>query len=462
MTNVVTTRDDRLIKVDAPALGHIPAFDGLRGLFVLGVVFYHAQVTPFLKGSPLIIDWFFVSSGFLITSLMLDERNKRGSVSLRNFYTRRVLRLFPAMYVFLAAFSILAILATLLIQDSSEFSNWWVDVLAGATYVYDFVAAADPEALSGAIGHIWSLTVEEQFYFLWPLLLVAVLKRASRRSDMRLIVGSVLFIALFFFIRFHFQYVVQDVSALAPKFVDADNPTWQGFVYRFASMRPDMIVYGCLIAFIARAVPRPIPTGFRRFLAVAGPLSWIWFAVVMFMANSGLWGFDLWGGPAYQLALLGLGPGVLDTYFRPETLYSRAATWKPISWLGLRTYGIYLWHVIPLLLILPLMQNTYGVPKLILGLIGSFFGILAGIASYQFIERRFLRMKERFSGMGTHAPTAAPVATEAGPVEDAVSRGPRTGQPPATSADETTAESDAAHTTDTTDPPVPLDTEGSR
>jgi peptidoglycan/LPS O-acetylase OafA/YrhL len=410
MATVATTQDDRLIRVDAPALGHIPAFDGFRGIMVLGVVLYHAQVTPFLKGMPLVIDWFFVSSGFLITSLMLDERNKRGSVNLRNFYTRRVLRLFPAMYTFLAVFSVLAVVATVVVSDSSEFSNWWVDVVAGATYVYNFVAAANPEAVSGAIGHIWSLTVEEQFYFLWPLLLVAVLKRASRRADLRLIVGSVAFIVLFFFLRAHFQYVVQDVDSLAPSFIDESNPTWQGFLYRFASMRPDMIVYGCLIAFITRAVPRPIPAWFNRFLAIAGPLSWAWFLVVLVLANSGVWGFDLWGGPAYQLALLGLGPGVLDTYFRPETRYTRALTWKPISWLGLRTYGIYLWHVIPLLLILPAMQNTYGVPKLILGLIGSFFGVLAGLASYRFIERRFLRMKDRFAGV----PVAPAGATATG------------------------------------------------
>ena len=255
--------------------------------------------------------------------------------------------------------------------------------------------------MSGAIGHIWSLAVEEQFYFLWPLILVAVLKRASRRADLRLIAGSVAFIGLFFFLRAHFQYVVQDVDTLAPSFIDESDPTWQGFAYRFASMRPDMIVYGCLIAFVTRAVPRPIPAWFNRFLAIAGPLSWAWFMVVLVLANSGVWGFELWGGPAYQLALLGLGPGVLDTYFRPETRYTRALTWKPISWLGLRTYGIYLWHVIPLLLILPAMQNTYGVPKLILGLIGSFFGVLAGLASYRFIERRFLRMKDRFAGVPT-------------------------------------------------------------
>lgn len=413
MGTVATTRDDRLIRVDAPALGHIPAFDGFRGVFVLLVVLYHAQVTKFLPGMPLVIDWFFVSSGFLITSLMLDERNKRGSVSLRNFYTRRVLRLFPAMYAFLAAFSVLAIIATRIAANPEDLGNWWVDVLAGAFYVYNIVAAIDPELMTGAIGHIWSLTVEEQFYFLWPLLLVAVLRRASRRADMRLIVGSVLFIALFFFLRGHFQYMVTNASGKVPEFADADDPTWQGFVYRFASMRPDMIVYGCLIAFVSRRIPRPIPEAFRRFLALAGPLSWTLFFAVLFLADSGIYGFELWGGPAYQLALLALGPAILDTFFRPETRFTRAFTWKPISWLGVRAYGIYLWHVLPLLIVLPAMSGLYGPPKIALGLVGSVLAVLLGLASFRYIERRFLRMKDRFAGVPVVQPHDGAPAAEA-------------------------------------------------
>ncbi len=417
MASAVSTQGDRLIKVDAPALGHIPAFDGFRGVFILGVVFYHAEVLPFFGGMPLVIDWFFVSSGFLITSLMLDERNRNGSVSLRNFYTRRVLRLFPAMYLFLAVFTVLALLVTHFASDTSEFSNWWVDVVAGAFYVYDFVVAANPEVVTGAIGHIWSLTVEEQFYFLWPLLLVGVLKRATRRSDLHLILGSVAFVALFFFLRSHFQYMVVGTGDL-PEFADASDPTWQGFLYRFASMRPDMIVYGCLMAFVARSVPRPIPDAFRRFLAVAAPICWAWYFIVMALGNDNIWGFELWGGPAYQLALLSIGPAVLDTYFRPDTFFNRAFTWKPISWLGLRTYGIYLWHVLPVLVFLPLIDRSFGVTKLALGLTASTLGILLGIASYRFVERRFLRMKVRFSDLPKPATDPGPRdPTQGGPDE---------------------------------------------
>ena len=404
MTTVATSRDDRLIRVDAPRLGHVRPFDGLRGIMVLAVVAYHADLTPFLKGMPLVIDWFFVASGFLITSLLLDEKNKTDGVSLRNFYTRRVLRLFPAMYAFLATFSLLALAATLLVEDSSDFSNWWVDVLAGAFYVFNFVAAADPGAVSGAIGHIWSLTVEEQFYFVWPLLLVFALRKASRRTDFRLIAGSVAFIALFFFLRGHFQYIVEDTSSLHPTFIDENDPTWQGFLYRFASMRPDMIVYGCLIAFVVRTIPRPIPDRVRVALSVVGPISWIWFAVVLFLANSGIWGFELWGGPAYQVALLLLGPGVIDTYLRAEAWYYRPLANKPCEFLGVRAYGIYLWHVIPVLIFLPAISNANGMPKLVLASFTTCLGVLIGLGSYRFIERKFLRMKDRFAAIPISRP----------------------------------------------------------
>ncbi|MGI9576712.1 MAG: acyltransferase family protein [Microthrixaceae bacterium] len=413
MTTVANTSNDRLIRVDAPRLGHVRPFDGLRGIMVLGVVAYHADLIPFLKGMPLVIDWFFVASGFLITYLLLDEQNKTKAVSLRNFYTRRVLRLFPAMYAFLATFSVLAVAATLLVEDSSEFSNWWVDVLAGSFYVYNFVAAADPGAVSGAIGHIWSLTVEEQFYFIWPLLLLFALRKARRRTDMRLIVGSVLFIATFFFLRAHFQYIVSDASSLNPTFIDENDPTWQGFLYRFASMRPDMIVYGCLIAFVVRAIPRPVPERVRMALAVVGPISWIWFVVVLVFANSGIWGFDLWGGPAYQLALLLLGPGVIDTYIRAEAWYYKPLANKPFEYLGVRTYGIYLWHVIPVLIFLPAISNANGMEKLVLASITTVLGVAVGAGSYRFIERRFLAMKDRFSSL------PPPKSEDAAKVDDA-------------------------------------------
>lgn len=422
MATTAGTSDKRLIPLDAPPLGHIPSFDGFRGVFILVVVLYHAEVMEFLRGAPILIDWFFVSSGFLITSLLLDEANRQGSVSLRSFYTKRVLRLFPAMYAMLAVFSVIAILGVLLLEDPEGLSNWWVDVLGGGLYVYNFIAAVDPEAVTGAIGHIWSLTVEEQFYFVWPLLLAAVLRSATRRADRRLFIGAIAFVALCFFLRGHFQYVVQ-INGDSVTFIDEDDPTWQGIVYRLAAFRPDMIVYGSLMAILARRVSRPLRGSFRRTMSVVGPLCWACFFAVMLLGNR-VSGFELWGGWGYQVGLLAIGPATLDLFFRQDSLFARTFSWEPIRWIGIRTYGIYLWHILPLILVLPLISESYGVQKLVLGLIGSAMGVAAGLASYRYIERRFLSMKDRVDRLGrVRATTTEGSATEGSTTEGSATDG---------------------------------------
>jgi peptidoglycan/LPS O-acetylase OafA/YrhL len=389
--------DGRLIKVQGERLGHIPSFDGLRGLFVLQIVLYHAEVTDRLGGTPIIIDWFFAASGFLITTLLLDEQNRSGSIDLRNFYTRRVLRLFPAMYAMIAFFSIL-LLALNLIAPTEGTELWWVESLAAGLYVYFLVAAFFPGTF-GLIGHTWSLTVEEQFYFFWPPILRRTLRKATRGADLRLIAGAIAFISVFVFLRMRLQFVIEEGEGTEPQFYDEGNLTWQGVVYRIVAVRPDMIVYGCLLAFVARWIPRPVPDRIRRLLAVAGITGWLLFGAALVFTKPGPPGFAaLFGGPLYQLALLGIGGIVLDGYFRQESFYSRWFSARPWRYLGQRSYGIYLWHIPVLLPFLPAITSTYGVPKLVLGLIASAAGVGAGLLSYRYIERRFLRIKDtRFS-----------------------------------------------------------------
>ena len=123
----VGVTDNRLINVDGPKLGHIPAFDGFRGLFVLQVVLYHALVTDFLRGSPIIIDWFFVASGFLITTLLMDERKATETNDLRRFYQRRALRLFPAMYLMIFVSTLMIIFAINFVPAAQEqLHTWWM------------------------------------------------------------------------------------------------------------------------------------------------------------------------------------------------------------------------------------------------------------------------------------------------------------------------------------------------
>lgn len=383
----------RLVRVDAPRLGHIPSFDGFRGIFVLQVVLYHAGVTAkLLPGSPIIIDWFFVASGFLITSLLLDEQNRSNTIDMRRFYSRRALRLFPAMYAMIAVFTVLMLAVQILAPDALENAGlWWVESLAASLYVYFLVAAFFPATI-GAIGHTWSLTVEEQFYFFWPMILKRSLKRGTRRSDRNLIIGCLVFIAIFVTIRMSFQHVVT-WDGIEAHFVDEDHLSWQGVLYRIAAVRPDMIVCGCLAAFVARAIPRPLTDQVRRIIGVLGAAGWALFVAALLFATRFPF-FTMFGSVGYQIALWGLVPMILDLYFRQQSLAARGLAWQPAQWLGQRSYGIYLWHIPVLLPFLAAIESSYGVRKLAIGLVAAGLGVVAGLLSYRYIERRFLRIKE--------------------------------------------------------------------
>ncbi len=387
------TDERRLIKVNGERLGHIPSFDGFRGIFVLQVVLYHAGVTSkLLPGSPIIIDWFFVASGFLITSLLLDEKARSGSIDMRRFYTRRALRLFPAMYFMIAVFTVLMLIIHFVAPDALENAGlWWLESLAASLYVYFLVAAFFPGTI-GALGHTWSLTVEEQFYFFWPMILRRNLKKGTRRSDRNLIIGCGVFIAVFVAIRMSLQHVVS-WDGIEATFVDEGDITWQGVLYRIAAVRPDMIVCGCLAAFIARAIPRPLTDQMRRRIAVLGAIGWVLFWFVMLFATR-VKAFEMFGSVGYQVALWALVPLVLDLYFRQQSFVARGLAVQPAQWVGQRSYGIYLWHIPVLLPFLGLISDSYGLRKVAIGLVASGLGVGAGLLSYRYIERRFLLIKD--------------------------------------------------------------------
>jgi peptidoglycan/LPS O-acetylase OafA/YrhL len=244
------------------------------------------------------------------------------------------------------------------------------------------------------LGHTWSLTVEEQFYFIWPLVFVAAMRRKRRSADMALLVGSVLFIVVVMGARLWFHGSIVEMTDEGMRFTDEGDATWQGVVYRLASARPDMIIYGCLLAFANRAIPRPLTAQWRNGIAVAGAIGWIAMLSFMVLGNRAP-GFDLFGGPAYQVSLLLLAPVVLDLYLRQESRVARLLAHPVLCWLGVRSYGIYLWHIPVLFFFLAAMDGVFGVQRLVLGLIGAGCGVLAGIASYRWIELPFLRIKER-------------------------------------------------------------------
>ena len=164
-----------------PVLEYDPAIDGLRGIAVAAVVAFHLG---YLQGGFLGVDLFFTLSGYLITRLLLLEHAATGGVSLRAFWTRRAWRLLPVLYVLLAVLAVYAAFAARPdelagirgpgISSLAFVSNWWF--IADGKGYWDLFTAPSP------LEHVWSLSIEQQFYVVWPLLAVAIL-RGRQRTD---------------------------------------------------------------------------------------------------------------------------------------------------------------------------------------------------------------------------------------------------------------------------------------
>ena len=166
---------------------YVPGLDGLRALSVSAVLLYHADVT-WMPGGFLGVDVFFAISGYLITSLLLAEFRNHGGVNVGRFYLRRARRLLPALFLVLAAVSLFSViflpdevrsLRGDVVAALGYATNWW-QIFQHQSYV---AAQGRPPLLR----HLWSLAVEEQFYLIWPLLLVGMLRIwKGRRTPMLL------------------------------------------------------------------------------------------------------------------------------------------------------------------------------------------------------------------------------------------------------------------------------------
>jgi peptidoglycan/LPS O-acetylase OafA/YrhL len=179
-------------------LGHLPVLDGLRGIAILAVIAVHSY-EPLLPGGSSGLDLFFVLSGFLITKLLIEETERTGTIDRKSFYIKRAFRLLPALYV-----TLLFVLIASWTLKSSEGPFIRKEVLLTVLFVgnlYPIFFGLDPRPM---MGHNWSLAVEEQFYFVWPLILRKIKFSADRAiriafgfagTGLALAIGSRLFLA---------------------------------------------------------------------------------------------------------------------------------------------------------------------------------------------------------------------------------------------------------------------------
>ena len=312
----------------------------MRGLAVALVVLYHAGV-PWLSGGFIGVDVFFVLSGFLITGLLVDELRRNGTVSLRRFYARRVRRLLPhgTLVLVVTAVAAFYLLPPL---DQPEAAK---DISAAGLFAanWHFAAEATDYFTAGAkspVLHYWSLSVEEQFYVLWPLLILAVARGriALRRWDV-----AVRRLAL--------ALTVLGIASFLVSWLTTEASGAYG--YFGVHTRAFELVAGGAVA-LARPTLRHLP---RLAAVLTG-----WFGLFL-IVYSGLAFSEttVFPGAAAALPVLGTALLVLAGVRLPEAAASRLMSLRPLTWLGRHSYGLYLWHW-PCLVFLWLHYDAGGDP----------------------------------------------------------------------------------------------------
>jgi peptidoglycan/LPS O-acetylase OafA/YrhL len=346
----------------------------LRGLAVLLVVLSH--FTPDLApGGFLGVDLFFVLSGFLITSLLVAEHRSSGSVRLGNFWVRRARRLFPALLVVLAAVAVVSAIR----DDGPTQHQVGLDGLASLFYVanWRFIATGQSYVMQfvdggpGPLRHMWSLAIEEQFYLLWPLVVLGLgTVLARRRGGLgRLPLGRALALLCGALAAASATWMV----SLAVRGQDLDR------LYYGTDTRLFMILMGSAIG--ALAVGRPQLSGLWRPAAIAvGSVAAVALLAATFVVRTD----DSWlyrgGYVALGLVLCALLVGSAQAGPNP---LAQLLSVRSLVGLGMISYGVYLWHW-------PIMvwvdADSTGVDGLALFVVRSLLTLAASLASYRFIE----------------------------------------------------------------------------
>jgi peptidoglycan/LPS O-acetylase OafA/YrhL len=345
---------------------YLPGLDGLRALAVLAVIAYHENFS-WAQGGMLGVGVFFTLSGFLTTSLLLEQWAKLSKIKLADFWIRRARRLLPALFVMLVTVtawvtlidrSRLAGLRGAVWAASGYFSNWYL-IASHQSYFARFAAPAP-------LDHLWSLAVEEQFYLLWPLLLIGglfLLRKYGKAAARWLIVPTLVLTAI-------------SIYAMAHLYNPAADPTR---IYEGTDTRAFGLLTGAILA-MAWPVGRLVRPG-KRGRTVADVAGIAGLVVICVM----IWRVGQYSAFAYHggLVLLSIATvGVVASTACPGTVVGRALGWAPLRWLGARSYGIYLWHYPVIVLTTPVNAK----PDLLRAALQIAASIGLAAASWRFIE----------------------------------------------------------------------------
>lgn len=347
---------------------HIPALDGLRAFAVLAVIAYHMGF-DWAPGGLLGVTMFFVLSGYLITGLLLKEYSTTRTISLKDFWVRRVRRIIPAvLFCVLGTGLLCAIFDPALLTKMRPdivptllfVNNWW-QIFHNVSY---FEALGEPSPLT----HCWSLSIEEQFYLLWPVLLLVLLKLGVRKKALRNLTLVLAVIS------------AAEMALLFNPYVDPSR------IYYGTDTRAFSLLIGSFLAFVwpyqrlTERAGEAMSAGGRLAFNLVGVAA-VAGLVVMIALTNGFAPFIYRGGLLLCSVLTAVAIAVM---VHPVSWLGKVLGWKPLVLIGKISYSMYLWHFPLILLMTP--NNMVGDPPLWLCLVQFVVIVAVTCFSYFVIE----------------------------------------------------------------------------
>ncbi len=335
-------------------------FDGLRAVAIAAVLLRHG-FPIFFKGGFLGVDLFFVLSGFLITQILLVEYHNTSNINLMRFYQRRACRLLPALF--------LAIIVALLLRDYSPQEN--LANIPGTVFPVVFYYANFVFRTLGGLAPTWSLAIEEQFYMVWPLLMLFFLKR-NIALGIRI---TIIIISALILLRGIMAIYVHD----------------RFFLYAFTLARFDSLLIGSLLslAFFKGNIPKILHNK-----GIAEGMLILFILLCFFSSPTQGWLY--YGG--YSIIAIIFSILIINMVYRKQDYLCFLLQMRLVQYTGRISYGLYLFHL-PIYYSIDYFLNHYTInaPNIIIVFLVKIpLSYLLAVLSYELIEKRFLLMKWKY------------------------------------------------------------------
>ena len=349
---------------------YLPSIDSLRALAVLAVIIYHIDVN-YLPGGFLGVDLFFVLSGYLISSLIIKEYKKTGTLNLYNFYMRRARRLLPAVYFMITVCLVFMVLFNGVLLRKSHVdavfgyiysSNWW--------YIFHKLDYFDSFGAQSPFKHLWSLAIEEQFYMFFPLIFLIFNRRKKEEGQSSSLNKNFLYIVLgLILISLVTHILLFDINNINRIYFGTDT-------------RAFSLLVGVVGALVYPMDKLSSPTNVKEsvlYSVVSLTSISTLIAIMFYTSEYNTW---LYRGGFLLVAVLGLI--IIISSGKQHTFISKALSFRPIVFIGKISYSLYLWHFPIIVLTTPVSE--IGNPNLFYVTLRILLTFMAATLSYLFVE----------------------------------------------------------------------------